>query len=261
MNTSRLTTLYEASGPFATVLLDVSHDNENGEHEHELRVRAAAKDLTEQGAPDSVVSEVTERLGELVDDAAPGGRIVVANESGVLFDERVHARVDQPLVCWSPLPDLARWVEHQDAVTPFVLAIVDHEGGDVAAYSSDVPEPDEHESVEGETHHAHKVPVGGWSALRYQHVTENVWARNAEAVADEIVGHLRDGYPLGAPRRHPHAPPAAPGPPPGCAPSPAPRSRGRPSWTGSRTPPRRWWSWTRARGPRTAATRHCSRRS
>jgi Bacterial archaeo-eukaryotic release factor family 2 len=196
MKTTRLSTLYQASGPFATVMLDVSHDNENGEHEHELRVRAAAEDLAQQGAPDSVVSEVTARLGELVDDAAPVGRIVVANESGVLFDDRVHARVDQPLVCWSPLPDLARWVEHQDAVTPFVLAIVDHEGGDVSAYSSDVPEPDEQESVKGETNRVHKVPVGGWSALRYQHVTENVWARNAEAVADEVVGHIRDGYRL-----------------------------------------------------------------
>jgi len=196
MKTTRLSTLYDAPGPFATVMIDVSHDNENGEHEHELRVRAAAEDLTGQGAPESVVSDVTERLGELVSDPAPVGRIVVANEKGVVFDDLVHARVDQPLVSWSPLPDLARWVEHQDAVTPFVLAIVDHEGGDVAAYSSDVPEPQEHESVQGETHHAHKVPVGGWSALRYQHVTENVWARNAEAVADEVLSHIRDGYRL-----------------------------------------------------------------
>jgi hypothetical protein len=196
MRTTRLSELYADQGPFATVMLDVSHDNENGEHEHELRVRAATEELAAAGAPDEVVKQVSERLGELVGDPAPVARTVVGSSSGVLFDEVNHFRVDQPVVAWSALPDLARWVQHQDAVTPFVLAVVDHEGGDVAIYDSDVPEPASQESVGGETHHAHKVPVGGWSALRYQHVTENVWARNAEAVADEVVSHVRSGYRL-----------------------------------------------------------------
>jgi hypothetical protein len=196
MNTSHLSSLYDADGPFATVLLDVSHDAENGEHEHELRVRAACAELTEQGAPDDVVKEVSTRLGELVRDASPVGRLVVATAAGVQLDQVVRVRVDQPVVSWSGLPDLARWVELQDAVTPFVLAVVDHEGGDVAVYESDVPEPDEQTTAGGETQHIHKVPVGGWSALRYQHVTENVWARNAEAVADEIVSHVRSGHHL-----------------------------------------------------------------
>src|SRR3954469_15232763 len=96
MKTTRLSTLYGASGPFATVMLDVSHDNENGEHEHELRVRAAAEDLAEQGAPDSVVDEVTARLGELVDDPAPVGRIVVANESGVRPSQLITCAAGEP---------------------------------------------------------------------------------------------------------------------------------------------------------------------
>jgi hypothetical protein len=37
MKTARLSGVYEAGGPFASVLLDVSHDSENGAHEHELR--------------------------------------------------------------------------------------------------------------------------------------------------------------------------------------------------------------------------------
>jgi len=196
MNTGRLSTLYDASGPFATVMLDVSHDTENGDHEHELRVRAAVEELAELGAPETLVEDVSTRLGELVKEPAPVARTVVATSSGVLLDEVSHIRVDQPVVAWGPLPDLVRWVEHQDTLTQFLLAIVDHEGGDVALYDSDVPEPQEETSVGGETHHAHKVPVGGWSALRYQHVTENVWARNAEAVADEIISHVRAGVRL-----------------------------------------------------------------
>jgi hypothetical protein len=196
MNTSRLSNLYAAPGPFASVTLDVSHDSENGEHEHELRVRAACESLTEAGAPDDVVQAVSDRLGELVSEPAPVSRTVVATTDEVLFDEVTHTRADQPVVTWGPLPDVSTWIEHQDSTTHFVLAIVDHEGGDVAVYDSDVPEPEEEKSVGGETHHAHKVPVGGWSALRYQHVTENVWARNAEAVADEVVSHVRAGHRL-----------------------------------------------------------------
>src|SRR3712207_3830378 len=29
--------------------------------------------------------------------------------------------------------------------------------------------------------------------MRYQHVTENVWAQNAAEVADAVIGHLREG--------------------------------------------------------------------
>jgi ABC-type amino acid transport substrate-binding protein len=105
-------------------------------------------------------------------------------------------RVEQPTATWAPFPDLVPWIEHRDSAVTFVLAVVDHEGGDVAVYDSDVPDPQEETSVQGETQFVHKVPVGGWSALRYQHVTENVWAENAEAVVEQVVTHLRSGQRL-----------------------------------------------------------------
>ncbi|GAB3921675.1 hypothetical protein GCM10029976_009060 [Kribbella albertanoniae] len=76
------------------------------------------------------------------------------------------------------------------------MALVDHEGGDVAIYQSDVPEPESETSAGGETWHVHHVPVGGWSALRYQHETENVWHRNAEAVAQELDSVIASGVGL-----------------------------------------------------------------
>ena len=196
MDTSTFSQLLQATGPFATVLTDVSHDSENGEHEHQLRVRAACEALEEQGATPGVVDAVRERLSEVVPRPAPVSRMVVASVDGVLYDELAGVRVDEPVASVGPLPDLAAWIEHRDGVVTFVLAIADHEGGDVALHDSDVPEAEEEASVGGETHHAHKVPVGGWSALRYQHVTENVWGRNAEAVVDEVVSHVRAGHDL-----------------------------------------------------------------
>lgn len=196
METSSLSSVYEASGPFATVLIEVSRDSENAEHEQDLRVRSACETLTRQGADATVAKLVEDRLAEVVNRPAPVSRLVVATADGVLLDETAGIRADQPVVSWGPLPDLARWIQHKDSATTFVLAVVDHEGGNVAVYDSDVPEPEEEDAVGGETLHVHKVPVGGWSALRYQHVTENVWARNAADVADRINAHLHEGHTL-----------------------------------------------------------------
>jgi release factor family 2 len=193
MDTSSLSTLYQSSGPFATALIDVGHETETGEHEHELRVRAACEALREQGADEGVVAAVGERLGEVVHEPAPVARVVVATRDGVQYDETASFRVDDPLATWAPLPDLARWIEHRDATVAFVLAVVDHEGGDVGVYRSDLPSPEELTTVEGSVENIHQVGADDWGALKYQHRTENVWARNAAEVADRISAHVRAG--------------------------------------------------------------------
>lgn len=193
MRTSQLTDLYTATGPFASVTLDVGHGTESGAHEHELRVRAACDELAGAGADDDVVRRVGEVLAEPTHEPAPVARTIVASAEGVHFDETWPGRVDRTSATWGPLPDLGPWIEHQDGTTRFVLALVDHEGGDVAVYTSDVPEPDEEVEAGGETQHVHKVPTGGWSALRYQRTTENVWKQNAQAVAEEIRSAVRSG--------------------------------------------------------------------
>jgi len=195
MDSATFQTVYAAPGPFATVFVDVSHD-ETGEHAHDLRVRAACEQLREQGAEESVVKRLADQLAELVRRPSPIARLAIANADGVLHDEVVATQVDRTVATWGPLPDLAHWAEHVDSRVDFVLALVDHEGGDVAVMHSDVPEPEDERSITGETEHVHKVPTGGWSALRYQHETENVWAQNAELVAAEISRRVREGHRL-----------------------------------------------------------------
>ncbi len=193
MRSEPLSVIFKTTGPFATALLDVSQDTENGRHEHDLRVRETRTALTEQGADERTVEAVCSRLAETVNRPAPVARLVVAGADGVVFDDTVGARVDQPTATWGPLPDLGTWIAQQDALTRFVLAEVDHAGGQVAVYDSDVPEAEDRTTVDGETEHIHKVPVGGWSALRYMHYTENVWKENAEALTDEIISAVRAG--------------------------------------------------------------------
>ncbi len=207
MDTASLASVFQSSGPFATALIDVSHASETAAQEHELRVRAACDEIRGQGADDAVVGAVEERLAQTVDRAAPVSRCVVATADGVLYDEVAGVRTDRPVARWGPFPELSSWIEHQDSALTFVLALVDHEGGDVAVHVSDVPEPESESSAGGETLHVHKVPVGGWSALRYQHVTENVWARNAADVADRVNAHIREGHDLVLLAGDPHSRP------------------------------------------------------
>jgi hypothetical protein len=196
MDTSSLAPLFQVDGPFATVHVDVSRDSENAEREHELRVRAACDRLAEQDADPAIVEQVSQVLSEPVERPSPVTRLVVANREGVQLDELAGIRVDETVATWGPLPDLSSWISHRDGAVTFVLALVDHQGGNVAVYDSQVPEAEQEESVGGEEQFVHKVPVGGWSALRYQHTTENVWARNAQAVVEAVTSHVRAGHRL-----------------------------------------------------------------
>lgn len=196
MHTTDLAPLFQAHGPFATVQVDVSHETEHGEHEHALRVRAACDRLAEQGADPAVVDHVTRVLMEPVDQPAPVSRLVVANSDGVQYDEVGAFRVDDVNACWGPLPDLAPWIAHRDSAVRFVLAVVDHVGGDVSVHDTTLSGPIEEETVQGETQYAHHVATGGWAMLKFQHTNEKVWAENAGAVADRIISQVRAGHHL-----------------------------------------------------------------
>src|SRR3954464_15962884 len=104
MDVSFLNPVLEATGPFATVCADVTHTTENADTELELRVRAIAEKLTEQGAPEPVVEAVRSRLLEGNEGGAAGtlnGRAVVAAADGSVV-------LDQALVD-APMREVAEW--------------------------------------------------------------------------------------------------------------------------------------------------------
>jgi len=190
MKTDHLADLYADRGPFASVYLDVSRDMADGDRIVELAARSAAGSLSDQGAPPVVVEAVVARLTASTHEGAPLSRLVVASERGILLDERTHTRTAQPTAVWDALPELGDWLAAADSVVPFVLARVDHEGGQVGTYRSGSTSADEEQEVGSPDVHEHKFGGGGWSHLRFQRVSENAWIRNAEEVADEIHRQL-----------------------------------------------------------------------
>jgi Bacterial archaeo-eukaryotic release factor family 2 len=193
MKSDRLTAIYADPGPFASAYLEVSRDQEQGNRVVELAVRAVRDDLADQGAPSEVLAAVEERLGQSTGQPAPISRCVVATERGVLLDELTRSHHAQPVATWATLPDVAAWLRDAGQQVPFILALVDHEGGDVTTYSADDMGPEREASVGEPSKYEHKVRGGGWSHLRMQRTAENVWAHNAVEVAAEIERQVRIG--------------------------------------------------------------------
>jgi hypothetical protein len=189
----QLAEFYNQPGPFATAYVEVSRDAESGNQVAELAAREAADALLALGAPEEVAAAIRDRLIRSTHQPAPISRCVVASASGVLLDRLSRSHRPQPLTAWAPLPDLAPWLADLQQTRPFVLALVDREGGDVTSYSADGMSVTDENSVGEASPYVHKVRSGGWSQLRYQHTSENVWRANAGEVAEEIEHQVRAG--------------------------------------------------------------------
>src|SRR4051812_50106877 len=72
MDVSFLQSVFEATGPFATVCADVTHTSENADTELDRRVRGISERLAEQGAPEPVIEAVRGRLLEGNDGGGAG---------------------------------------------------------------------------------------------------------------------------------------------------------------------------------------------
>jgi hypothetical protein len=189
MDVTFLGSVTDHPGPFATVCADVTHTTENADTELDLRVRALADQLTEQGAPEDVVEAVRTRLLEGNEGGEAGtyrGRAVVVGPDGtVLFDAPLADSPRTETAEWSPMPDLVTVLRALPGRIPHVVIVADRVGADITVATAPGL-PTLEKSIEGETHLMRKVQVGGWAHHRYQHTAENVWIHNMQQVIDEI---------------------------------------------------------------------------
>jgi hypothetical protein len=165
-------------GPCATVCADVTHTSENADTELDLRVRALADRLTEQGAPAPVVEAVRSRLLEGNEGGEAGtfrGRAVIVGPEGeVLFDSPLADAPRTETAEWSPLPDVVTVLRALPGRVPHVVIVADRVGADITVATAPGL-PSFEKSVEGDTFLMRKVQGGGWAHHRYQHTADNVW--------------------------------------------------------------------------------------
>jgi hypothetical protein len=175
-----------APGPFATVILDVSHDTEDAARQDELRRRGVREELSGQGAPESVVEAVDGALADAPPPDGTAGRVLVAAEKGVLVDAALPAPPRSWVSTWAPLPDLVAVTEAVHEEVPVVVVRIDDQGGEVLAPGDEVPE-----QVQGRSGPVHKVRGGGLSHLNMQERVEETWRENTADVAARVDARVR----------------------------------------------------------------------
>ena len=107
-----------------------------------------------------------------------------------MLDDVLGDRPRQEVADWAPQPDLLPVLGQLAGRVPHVVAIADRIGADISVAT--LPgQPVEETEVDGRTLHLHKVQVGGWAHLRYQHRAENQWTSNMEQVAGQITSLVR----------------------------------------------------------------------
>jgi len=194
MDVSFLRPVLDAPGPYATVCADVTHTTENADTELDLKVRAVAEQLEQQGAPAPVVEAVRGRLLEGNDGGEAGtlkGRaVVVAADGSVVLDQPLVDVPRQAVAEWAPQPDLLPVLAQLPGRVPHIVALVDRTGADITV--SAVPgQAIEEQEVAGDTFQIRKFQGGGWAHHRYQHNAENKWVHNADEVAGSIGAMAR----------------------------------------------------------------------
>ena len=212
-----LTPVLSAEGPFVTVLVDSESDVEQAADKYDLQWKNVLRELEEKGVDARTREAVAAAKGEHAEGAA---RLVVASvpDATVRFAGSLSAPPRRPVVDVSPLPHLLPLVDDASSRVPHVVVLADRTGADVSAHY-DAQTVAREVTVKGHAPDIRKVPVGGWSHLRYQHRAENGWAANAREIVAAVVdlahqvdaklvvlagderelGHVRENLPTDAP--------------------------------------------------------------
>ncbi|MDQ3756567.1 MAG: hypothetical protein M3394_01800 [Actinomycetota bacterium] len=172
-----------APGPFLSLYVATEGEIDNAAQRNELRWRQLRDELQGAGADDHLLAAVD----ALVPEAHHHGRClcVVANASGALHVEHNDELPKRDVARWAALPTLLPLLEWRQLGLPHVVVLVDRQGADLFAFRHEAP--DLHAEAGGGDDPLHKPRAGGWSQRRYQQRAENVWEKNADAVAEDLT--------------------------------------------------------------------------
>jgi Bacterial archaeo-eukaryotic release factor family 2 len=160
----------------------------SGEEERDVRWRALAAMLHEQGALDPVVAALAARFTAA--QQAPARLAVFAAADGTVAYEQRLAPTEQPDIAGyaappAIMPLLAAGQEHP----PYLLVVIDRTGADLSG-SRGGDQPIRTWSVTGPDDEIERNAPGGWSQPRYQRRAEDSWKHNAKRVAEKVVARV-----------------------------------------------------------------------
>ncbi|SCL22079.1 hypothetical protein GA0074692_1323 [Micromonospora pallida] len=186
MELSFLSPLFERPGPWCSVYLDASRDTQDARPALDLRWRALADRLAEQGADPETVAALDRTVRGHAPLAGDYGLAVFASRGRVVLTEYLAAPPVRDLAGYGPLPHTMPLVAQRGEQVAWVRVLADRTGADVVAVSAGGVPRRAH--VRGrESYQLHRVQPGGWSQSRYQRAATEAWHRNGGDAAAAAV--------------------------------------------------------------------------
>ena len=185
MDLHDLTAVLTADGPFVTVHVDSESAVEQAQDKYELQWKNVLRELEDKGVDEQTREAIAAARGTHDEGQS---RLVVATpgDHSVRLAVSLATTPRRPVVDVAPLPHLLPLVDDVTTQVPHVVVMTDRTGADVYAFSDSTTQTDQ-VTVKGSAPDIRKVPVGGWSHLRYQHRAENGWEANAREIVDRVV--------------------------------------------------------------------------
>ncbi|MHC6593898.1 baeRF2 domain-containing protein [Arthrobacter sp. C152] len=185
--------LCRLSGPWCTAYVDAGTGTVDTLEAGDVRPGNVRSRLEAQGAAAADLDAMEQAIRPAAGVPAPVARFVLVRDGKAVLNEVLPGEQVLPeRVSVGPVPDLLPLVKHRPDGFPYVVVEVSRDHGEIRLYHAGAGSAASVEEVEGESGHLHKFHGGGWSQLRFQHHTEDVWRRNADEVAGEIDRVVRD---------------------------------------------------------------------
>ena len=179
-------------GPFATLHLDATPSEQAAERDVEGRWNSARKDLAQQGTPDAVLDAMGEVVLRPTRVPGPHGRVVIADDTGVLVDRVVNNPPAGTTCSWAPVPALLQAALAADESVELLKVIVDRQGADFYRVG---PDGKIHSTFQAPHDEIEKTGSTRVKRSRIESRAEDSWERNAEAIAAETEQHVADTRP------------------------------------------------------------------
>lgn len=182
----RLSELVRLPGPWASVYIDVSGDRSDPEGLASSRRRSVRDSLGRAGAPESLVELIDEVLGEPLGAPSPLTRCILAREGRIEYADTVMGSPAGEVASYGQTPLLVPLIGQRRLEMCYLVVEAGRDAGDIALYRTGDAGAELTETIQGRTDALHKVQVGGWSHLRWQHHSEEIWKQNEAQLAAAV---------------------------------------------------------------------------
>lgn len=193
MQLSEVRNIYDARGPFATIYLESRSPAEDAPQQVRLRWDDLKGDLEQAGADEHTVTALESAI--IVDDIGEvqnNGRVLIANESGILLNESWGAHDLGDAAYFTQEPQLGTFLRDRARAVRLLVAIADRTGAvirqEIAVHDHDVSTQAEHDVTDAADASVHKPREGAFSHKQIQRRADEATKQNLREVAEHMDG-------------------------------------------------------------------------